>query len=99
MEDDYNRRGFLIPESFLTQLEEYTRGYMLLVCNDKGELYAHEAYDNPVIKLGITNFADMHVSASMKHMHNMALKEEEEHYKDMGDDDNQDEDGESPEQD
>jgi len=86
MEDDYNRRGFLIPESFLTQLEEYTRGYMLLVCNDKGELYAHEAYDNPVIKLGIINFGDMHVSASMKHMHNMALKEEEEHYRDMADD-------------
>lgn len=69
--------GFTIPQSFLNQLEEYTRGYMLLVCNERGELYAHEAYDNPVIKLGLVNFADMHISAVQKHMHNVALKEEE----------------------
>jgi len=69
--------GFMIPNSFITQLGEYTRGYMLLVCNEKGELYAHESYDNPVIKLGLINFGDMHITAALKHMHNMALKEEE----------------------
>jgi len=73
----------MIPESFLTQLEEYTRGYMLVVCNDKGELFAYEAYDNPVIKLGVINFAEMHSSAALRHMHNMALREEEE-MEDMG---------------
>ena len=77
MHEEYNNHGFMIPESFLTSLGEYTRGYMLLVCNEKGELYAHEQYDNPVIKLGLVNFADMHASASLKHMHNMALKDEE----------------------
>jgi hypothetical protein len=99
MEDDYNKRGFLIPESFLTQLEEYTRGYMLLVCNEKGELYAHEAYDNPVIKLGVVNFAHIHVKSSMKHMHNIALKEEEEHFKSLDDDsdDSRDDDDEESE--
>lgn len=76
--EEYNQHGFALPESFLAQLGEFTRGYMLLVCNDKGELYAHEAYDNPVIKLGIINFGDMHISAALRHMHNMALKEEEE---------------------
>jgi hypothetical protein len=60
---------------------------MLLVCNEKGELYAHEQYDNPVIKLGLVNFAEMHASAALKHMHNMALKDEEmmEDYEDDGD--------------
>lgn len=78
MDHHENTHGFSIPETFLTQLGEYTRGYMLLVCNEKGELYAHEAYDNPVIKLGLINFGDMHISAALKHMHNMALKDEEE---------------------
>lgn len=77
MYEDNEDHGFIIPASFITQLNEYTRGYMLLVCNEKGELYAHESYDNPVIKLGLLNFADMHTSAALKHMHNMALKEEE----------------------
>lgn len=69
--------GFMIPKSFLSQLSEYSRGYILLVCNDKGDLYAHESYDNPVIKLGLVNFADMHVAAIQKYLHNSALKEEE----------------------
>ena len=77
MDNQSNPHGFMLPESFLTQLSEYTRGYMLIVCNEKGELYAHEAYDNPVIKLGLINFGDMHISAAMHHMHNIALKEEE----------------------
>lgn len=77
MDNQSNPHGFMLPESFLTQLSEYTRGYMLVVCNEKGELYAYEAYDNPVIKLGLINFADMHISAALNHMHNEALKEEE----------------------
>jgi hypothetical protein len=78
MDENDHSHGFSIPESFLTQLGEYTRGYMLLVCNERGELYAHESYDNPVIKLGLINFGDMHINAALKHMHNMALRDEEE---------------------
>lgn len=77
MAENNKNPGFVIPSSFLLQLSEYTRGYMLLVCNEQGELYAHEAYDNPVIKLGLANFAEMHISAIQKHMHNVALQEEE----------------------
>lgn len=78
MEDDSNDHGFMLPESFLTQLNEYSRGYILLVCNERGELFAHEGYDNPVIKLGLINFAEMHIAAAVQHMQNMALKQEEE---------------------
>ena len=78
MEENYeNSEGFMIPQKFLSQLTEYSTGYILLVCNEKGELYAHESYDNPIIKLGLVNFADMHVAAIQKHLHNTALKEEE----------------------
>ena len=77
MDAHYNEQGFRLPESFLTQLGEYTRGYILLGCNEAGDLYVHEAYDNAVIKMGLINYADMHVSAALTHMHNMALKEEE----------------------
>lgn len=77
MDAHHNDQGFRLPESFLTQLGEYTRGYMLLVCNEAGDLYLHESYDNAVIKMGLINYADMHVSAALTHMHNMALKEEE----------------------
>lgn len=87
MKDDH---GFTIPESFISQLGEYTRGFILLVCNERGELFAHEAYDNPVIKLGLVNFGQMHLSAEIKHMNNMALREEER--LDMGPDDDQDDD-------
>ena len=84
MDDTPKKPGFTIPESFLTQLEEYTRGYMLLVCNERGELFAHESYDNPVIKLGLVNFGDMHISAAQQHMHNMALMAEEDEESDDG---------------
>ena len=87
MYDEENSPGFMIPQTFLTQLGEYSRGYMLLVCNEQGELFAHEAYDNPVIKLGMMNFANMHVSAALKHMHNQALKEEQQSFKDFEDED------------
>ena len=87
MDEHDNSRGFTIPESFLLQLNEYTRGYMLLVCNEKGELFAHECYDNPVIKLGLINFGDLHISAAQKHMKNLALKEEENCYEEDDSDD------------
>ena len=87
MEDNH---GFSLPKSFLTQLGEYTRGYILLVCNEQGELFAHEAYDNPVIKLGLINFGEMHITASIQHMQNVALREEER--MEQGSDDEDDDD-------
>jgi hypothetical protein len=81
MQENNNQEGFEIPHSFLLQLEEYTRGYLLLVCNEQGDLYAHESYDNAVIRLGLTNFANMHVTAALQHMQNTALRDEEENHR------------------
>ena len=69
--------GFNIPKQFISQLEEYTRGYILIVCNEKGELSAYESFDNPVIRLGVVSFTEAHINAIQKHLHNMALREEE----------------------
>jgi hypothetical protein len=92
MDNQSNPHGFMLPESFLTQLSEYTRGYMLLVCNEKGELYSHEAYDNPVIKLGLINFADMHIAATLSHMHNanLHIEDDEEDILQEGDEEEND---------
>lgn len=97
MQDNNAQEGFEIPSSFLLQLEEYTRGYLLLVCNERGDLYAHESYDNAVIRLGLTNFANMHVSAALQHMHNTALREEEEHFRIEEDNDPDDDDDDGSE--
>jgi hypothetical protein len=94
MENGSNDHGFMIPKSFLVQLGEYTRGYMLLACNEKGELFAHESYDNPVIKLGLIKFGDLHISAALEHMHNVALEHER-----IYDEDVDEEDGEDSQQD
>jgi len=77
MSEYENNHGFMLPESFLSQLSEYTQGYILIVCNERGELFAHEAYDTPVIRMGLINFADMHINALQQHMHNMTLDAEE----------------------
>jgi hypothetical protein len=95
MDKNQDNGGFQLPETFLLQLNEYTRGFILLVCNEKGELYAHESYDNPVIKLGLINFGEMHINAALQHMHNVALKEEERLEEMMGDESDDDEDQDS----
>jgi hypothetical protein len=97
MEDNTKDHGFLIPKSFLLQLEEYTQGYLLVVCNEKGELFTHEAYDNPVIKIGLVKYADLHVTATLGHMQNIALQEEE--YLALEDDDDDASDDENEEDD
>lgn len=101
MEENTNNRGFMIPKSFLAQLGEYTQGYMLVVCNERGELYVHESFDNPVIKIGLIKFADLHVTASIDHMQNTALLVEEENAFieiENGNDDDEDDDDDDDEE-
>jgi len=91
-----NKHGFTLPESFLIQLGEYTQGYLLFVCNEAGELYSHETYDNPVIKLGLTNFAHMHINAAQEYMHGIALMTEEEHQHEVDENTDNDTEREDP---
>jgi hypothetical protein len=69
--------GFQIPEDFIHRLNEYTRGYLLVVCNEEGAITSYEAFDNPIIKLGLLSFTKTHVDAYHEYRKNKALKHEE----------------------
>jgi len=73
------RTGFKLPKQFLEQLNEFSRGYYLVVCNELGNLESYESFDNPVVQLGVLNYADAQVSAMQKHLRNCALRDEESH--------------------
>jgi hypothetical protein len=70
-------KGFKLPAKFLEQLGEFSRGYYLVVINELGEIESFEGFDNPAIKLALTNFVDAQVSAMQQHLRNKALQVEE----------------------
>jgi len=68
--------GFQIPEDFIHRLNEYTRGYLLVVCNEEGEITSYEAFDTPIIQLGLLSFTKTQIDAYHEHRRNKALKQE-----------------------
>jgi hypothetical protein len=71
------KKGFRLPPEFLTQLNEFSRGYYLVVVNEVGEMESFEGYDNPAIRLALVNFIDAQASAMQQHLRNSALRVEE----------------------
>lgn len=53
--------GFKLPKSFLTQLGEFTDGFMLITINDKGEFEVFQDLKTPVLRLGMLHFLDIFV--------------------------------------
>ena len=51
--------SFKLPKSFLTQLGEFTTGYLLISVNESGEFETFIHYDGPVVHLGMLKFARM----------------------------------------
>jgi hypothetical protein len=82
------QEGFQLPQEFINRLAEYTQGYLLIVCNEAGEITACESFDTPVIKLGLFNFARMHVNAYHDYMDHKAFTAEQNC--NSGDDDDDD---------
>jgi len=85
-------KGFKLPDKFIEQLGEFSRGYYLVVVNELGEIESFEGFDNPAIKLALINFVDAQVSAMQQHLRNKALHveemiEEEEERRNVDDDD------------
>lgn len=51
--------SFKLPQSFLSQLGEFTTGYFLVTVNEKGEFETFVQADNPVTRLGVLKFTGM----------------------------------------
>lgn len=68
--------GFQIPEDFIHRLNEYTRGYLLVVCNEEGEITSYEAFDTPIIKLGLLSYAKTQIEAYHAYRCDKALQRE-----------------------
>lgn len=71
------KKGFKLPEKFLNGLNEFSRGYYLVVVNELGELESFAGYDNPAIELALVNFVDAQANAMQQHLRNKALRVEE----------------------
>ena len=54
-----NRSNFRLPRSFLTQLGEFTNGYLLVTVNEAGQFEVHMQADSPVVRLGLARFSTM----------------------------------------
>jgi len=51
--------SFKLPKSFLTQLGEFSHGYVLIVVNEQGEFESFMQADTPAVRLGIIRFAEI----------------------------------------
>lgn len=50
---------FCLPNSFLTQLGEFTNGYVLVTVNENGEFESFVNTPTPVVKLALGKFIGM----------------------------------------
>ena len=51
--------SFKLPQSFLSQLNEFTTGYLLVTVNEAGEFETFVKADAPVTRLGLVKFSEM----------------------------------------
>lgn len=51
--------SFKLPQSFLSQLGEFTTGYFLVTVNEQGQFETFVQADNPVTRLGMLKFTGM----------------------------------------
>lgn len=52
-------KSFKLPQSFLSQLGEFTTGYFLVTVNEQGQFETFVQADNPVTRLGVLKFTGM----------------------------------------
>ena len=51
--------SFKLPQAFLSQLGEFTTGYLLVTVNEQGQFETFVQADTPVTRLGILKFTGM----------------------------------------
>lgn len=63
------KKGFTIPKSLLTQLNECTSGYLLISIDDNGDFNLHiEGADQLVVYSGLLNYAAMQTDCLLEEL-------------------------------
>lgn len=65
------KKGFNIPKALLSQLNEFTSGYLLITVNEKGDFQLFiDGAEGLVTYSGLLNYAGMQVDCLMEQLHN-----------------------------
>jgi len=64
---------FKLPQAFLNQLDEFTKGYYLVTINDKNQFEINFQYPDQVTELALLNFVDMQSSCVQEVMRQRAV--------------------------
>lgn len=65
-------KPFKLPKSFLSQLDEFTEGYLLFVKNN-GTFETYGCYPDDSAELGLVNFADIQTGAMQEALRQAAI--------------------------
>lgn len=65
--------SFKLPKSFITQLGEFTTGYILMTVNEDGQFETFIHADTPVIKLGLAKYSTVMTDAINDNIENSML--------------------------
>ena len=57
-----NKLPFQLPESFLTQLEEFTNGYHLVVVDENMAIQSYSNFPTEIVALGVINHLEIESS-------------------------------------
>jgi len=66
------KKPFKLPQSFLNQLGEFTRGYYLITVNDQNEFETFFHHDDEVTEMALINYVDIQSGALQDMMRNQA---------------------------
>ncbi len=67
--------SFKLPSSFVSQLNEFTTGFLLVTVNELGQFEVYNQMNTPAIKLGLVKFLEA-LSAAMSSDADTALMEQ-----------------------
>jgi hypothetical protein len=56
------KKPFKLPQAFLNQLQEFTKGYYLVTVNDKNEFDTFVHYPDSLTEMGVINYVDLQIS-------------------------------------
>lgn len=68
-----NNKPFKLPEAFLKQLKEFTKGYYLITLNDQDEFETFTHFPNFPTQLGLLEFTNIQTTAAQEVFRQQAI--------------------------